>query len=95
MEYGLSCYDATGAKTFEVSDRLPRALGIVNVTGTDGSLTDSNMTFGSGAGYAIFSSTDGKFFQPVVSVVGGTISWTYGGGDATTRSSGFITYGVY
>lgn len=92
----MECYNTAGQKTFEASDFLARALGIISISAAagSGSATDAAMGTSSGTGFAIFLSTDGNLFQPAVTVAGQTINWTYGGGDASTRSSGYIVYGI-
>lgn len=97
MTYGLIVYDAAGNPVVNVSDRLGRILGSVNVGTTSGSV--SVPAFAEGAPF-YFLRADGPqqgTFPPTITISGTTLSWSAPSGYNSywDRTPGTIFYGIY
>lgn len=91
MTTGLLCYDANGNLTFQLTDYLPRVLGSIPYTGNvDGSLTDTNLS--GGTGFAILRSSSG-YKIPRVYVSGNTVYWQWSAA-YYQGADGYILYGL-
>lgn len=99
MAAGLECYDEYGNLTFSAADSLGRVLGIFNVYGGTNGGAYNDPALLHGRPFALFFSdgTGFAYINCVTSIVGQTISWSYGGAYANmgNNPSGFIVYGIY
>lgn len=88
MGMGLEIYNANGVKTFASGDYLPRYLGSFQTGGSAGSISDGNLTDGTGTPFVLYfpivppSSYNAGFpasgwSNPIFTISGTTISWSF------------------
>ncbi len=75
MAQGFEVYDETGALVFSTADRAYRVLTLIAAGGSDGSQSVPALAGGTAIVAALATDLDKD--QPVPSVSGGTVSWTY------------------
>lgn len=78
MPAGLQVFDAKGSLKLTLGDRVGRFTGSVATQGADGSVVVDGTNTGSP--FFILTALEnpiGWFSPPVVSINGGTISWSY------------------
>lgn len=97
MPQGLQCFNASGSLVLDVTDRLTRILGEFTAGGSDGSLSDANLSTGS-PWYVLKNDNANQFNlitdSPIaITLSSSGISWTYGA--YGLRKSFTYIYGVY
>lgn len=93
MPQGLQVFDAAGALRVDVTHRLTKLMGSQAIS-APGSLTLTALQ--GNALFACFVPNSGAFgvhCQPVVTISGATISWSYAG--SINRAAGTLFYGQY
>jgi hypothetical protein len=93
MPQGLQIFDASGAVRVDVTNRLTKLMGSQAIS-APGSLTLS--TLQGNALFACFVPNSGAFgvhCQPVITIAGQTITWSYPG--SINRAAGTVFYGQY
>lgn len=92
MPAGVQTFDAAGNIIVDITTRITRVSGIVSIpAGSTGSVAVPNASQGT-IWYA-FLHTSGDRYYPVVTVSGGTISWTPSTQGTPANKS--LIYGVY
>ncbi len=94
MPNGLQINDASGNLVVDITTRLNRVLGRIDVNKANGS--ESNSGLSQGNPYFIILGQDVGLISPNVSISGTTITWTY---DVVApdeyKDNTIILYGVY
>jgi hypothetical protein len=101
MAAGLQCFDASGNLVVDITSRLPRFVGSVQLLGGNSSVSNSSLAAGT-VWYAFQPSQIWGFInmdvsRPIFSVSGTTISWTYSAasGIHNLQIIGTLFFGVY
>jgi hypothetical protein len=101
MAAGLQCFDASGNLVVDITSRLQRFVGAVQLLGGNSSVTNSNLAAGT-VWYAfqpaqIWGFINMDVSRPIFSVSGNTISWTYSpaAGIHNLQIIGTLFFGVY
>lgn len=95
MAEGIRAYDTAGNLIFDLSTRMSKTLGIVDIgTGAaTGSVTNADLQQGQPFWHLIGGTASGPVFvTPAVSVSGSVMSWDWG---TLPRSACKLIYGIY
>lgn len=102
MPQGLQVFDENGNVVVDITDRLIKYLGVVEINGTNGSLTNDELSEGDLWYYPLniknpppTPSIHTEYHAPIITKSGKNISWDYGSYQANTRLSMVLLYGVY
>lgn len=102
MPQGLQVFDENGACVLDVTDRLVKYLGVVQINGTNGSITNDELSDGDLWYYPLNIKTPPltpsihtEYHMPTITKNGKSISWDYGSYPADKRLSMVLLYGVY
>ena len=82
MPQGLQVFDAAGNLTCDITDRLSRILGIVDIAaGASGNLTNAGFSQGTGYWICVSRTGSGGYFNvvPRFALSGNTLSWVTDG----------------
>lgn len=93
MPFGLEVFSSTGVSTVSVTNRLTKLIGQQSIS-APGSITITALQ--GNAAFATFvpsSTSFGVNCQPIITITGPTISWTYASG--VNRAAGTLFYGQY
>lgn len=94
MDLGMQVFDASGNIVIDVTTRLSRVIGTQAIAaGSTGSLAVPNTTQGL-IWFAIYGN-GGNRYSPVMSVSGGTISWSPKSGFPGGPVDVIMIYGLY
>jgi hypothetical protein len=83
MPAGLRVWNADGSLQFDSASRLFRVLTLVDTGGSNGSTSVSPQ----GTVIPVVQPSNVNNVQPVVSVSGGTVSWTFSGSGTNDNAS--------
>ncbi len=94
MPAGFQCWDENGTLLYDTTTNMGRILGTISTGGVNGSLSVPAFSQGTPFAFPVLVLSDAAsvdVFQPLVTISGTTLSWTYprGSGQAT------IVYGTY
>lgn len=96
MPAGFQVWDANGRPVIEVTDRLPRVLGMITTTTVDGSHPDPRLA--TGEPWVVAVDSNNTFSQngytPRVTATSTAVVWTFETGSDTRRLV-TVLYGVY
>lgn len=102
MPQGLQVFDENGVCVLDVTDRLVKYLGVVQINGTNGSITNNELSDGDLWYYPLNIKTPPptpaihtEYHMPTITKNGESISWDYGSYPADKRLSMVLLYGVY
>lgn len=102
MPQGLQVFDENGVCVLDVTDRLVKYLGVVQINGTNGSITNNELSDGDLWYYPLNIKTPPptpsihtEYHMPTITKNGKSISWDYGLYPADKRLSMVLLYGVY
>lgn len=102
MPQGLQVFDENGVCVLDVTDRLVKYLGVVQINGTNGSITNDELSDGDLWYYPLNIKTPPltpsihtEYHMPTITKNGKSISWDYGSYPADKRLSMVLLYGVY
>jgi hypothetical protein len=102
MPQGLQVFDQDGTLLVDVTDRLVKYLGVVQINGTNGSITNDELSEGNLWYYPLnikmpppTPSIHTEYHMPTITKNGKSISWNYGSYPADKRLSMVLLYGVY
>ena len=94
--------DENGVCVLDVTDRLVKYLGVVQINGTNGSITNDELSDGDLWYYPLNIKTPPltpsihtEYHMPTITKNGKSISWDYGSYPADKRLSMVLLYGVY
>lgn len=102
MPQGLQVFDENGNVVVNVTDRLVKYLGVVQINGTNGSITNDELSDGDLWYYPLNIKTPPptpsihtEYHMPTITKNGKNILWDYGSYPADKRLSMVLLYGVY
>ena len=102
MPQGLQVFDENGTLLVDVTDRLVKYLGVVQIDGTNGSITNDELSEGNLWYYPLnikmpppTPSIHTEYHMPTITKNSKSISWDYGSHPADKRLSMVLLYGVY
>ncbi|MFR1863179.1 MAG: hypothetical protein ACLTJQ_07100 [Dialister invisus] len=102
MPQGLQVFDENGNIVVDVTNRLIKYLGVVEINGTDGSLTNVELSEGDLWYYPLnikmpppTPSIHTEYHMPTITKNSKSISWDYGSHPSDKRLSMVLLYGVY
>lgn len=102
MPQGLQVFDENGVCVLDVTDRLVKYLGVVQINGTNGGITNGELSDGDLWYYPLNIKTPPltpsihtEYHMPTITKNGKSISWDYGSYPADKRLSMVLLYGVY
>lgn len=102
MPQGLQVFDDKGVCVLDVTDRMVKYLGAIEINGTNGSITNDELSEGNLWYYPLnikmpppTPSIHTEYHMPIITKNGKSISWDYGSYPADKRLSMVLLYGVY
>lgn len=102
MPQGLQVFDENGVCVLDVTDRIVKYLGVIEINGTNGSITNDELSKGDLWYYPLnikmpppTPSIHTEYHMPIITKNGKNISWDYGSYPADKRLSMVLLYGVY
>lgn len=95
MPQGLQVWNAAGVLILDTPMRLGRVLGTASIGNTNGSVSNALLTTGTPFWFVYSLNANAAVYQPVVSVAGSTLSWTWAASGASYNTPCALIYGVY